>query len=364
MIQTIGILGGGQLGRMMCMAAKSMGYTVVVLDPEANCPAGQVADEIIIENYDNINACQLLYNICDVVTYEFENIPLQTAFFFENKLPQTSRLLQITQDRILEKQIIQSFGLKTAPYCVILESNDMLLFAKRFYNSPNKIFIKTVRGGYDGKGQFVIENIDEFDNFLNYVYQTNYSYVIEDAVDFTHELSVIVCRNINGEKKVFPVTENIHRNQVLYKSIAPARIDESLSNQIESLALKFAEDLKLVGTLSIELFLCGNEIIVNELAPRPHNSGHYTLNACLTSQFEQHVRAICALPLGDVNQIMPCVMLNVFGEDMHFLNRTKISKHKLYLYGKSESRLGRKMGHINILDNNIESCLQIADKIL
>ena len=364
MIETIGILGGGQLGRMMCIAAKQMGYRVVVLDPTPDCPCGQVSDKIIVASYDNSDACQLLLNQCDVITYEFENIPLSSASMLEAKLPQTSRLLEITQDRILEKEAIRINGLKTTPYLPILLHSDMELFAKNYRDQPYPVFIKTAQGGYDGKGQYVLENVQQLDYFLKYQYQSGKRYLAEKAVAFEKELSVIVCRNISGEMTVFPVSENIHRNRILHQSIIPARIKSSLIDRIEQMARQLATGINLVGSLALELFLFGNEILVNELAPRPHNSGHYTLNACLTSQFEQHIRAICNLPLGDVHQISPCVMLNILGEDMAFLNRNKIGKHKLHLYGKTESRAGRKMGHINILDQNIETCLQIAENIL
>lgn len=210
----------------------------------------------------------------------------------------------------------------------------------------------------------MIENDRELNDFLTTAYRKDLRYVAESAVDFNKELSVIICRNAGGEMAVFPVAENIHRNQILFESIIPARVDDAVLAEVNSMALHIAEGLQLAGTLALELFLCDNEILVNELAPRPHNSGHFTLNACFTSQFEQHVRAICNLPLGDVGLTSPCVMRNILGEHMASLNREKIGKHKIHLYGKSESRKGRKMGHINILDKEIDTCLQIAETIL
>ncbi len=364
LIQTIGILGGGQLGRMMCMAAKHMGYTVIVLDPDVDCPCGQVADQIIAAPYDDATALQQLLEQCDVITYEFENVSLKAAMLLEAKLPQTSRLLEITQNRILEKEAIRQNGLQTVPYIPIQNEKEMSAFAQSYRENPNKVFLKTAMGGYDGKGQYLIESLDTLNHFIANHHQPQWQYVAETAVDFSKELSVIVCRNASGETVVFPVSENIHCNRILHQSIVPARIADTLNKRINDMALQLANGLQLVGTLAMELFLCGDEILVNELAPRPHNSGHYTLDACKTSQFEQHIRAVCNLPLGDTTQFSPCVMVNVLGEDMLALDRQKIGKHKLHLYGKKEARTGRKMGHINILDQDIETCISIANTLI
>lgn len=362
--QTIGIIGGGQLGRMMSMAAKSMGYKVIVLDPSSNCPAGQVSDSIILAAYNNNEAYQQLLEQCDVITYEFENLPVDSVKIVESKLPQTSRLLEITQNRILEKKAIHEIGLPTADYTPITSSSELQLFAQHFREQPHVVYMKTAEGGYDGKGQYIIDTAEKMDEFIATHYQSHRSYVAEKAVKFDRELSAIVCRNASGEIAVFPVSENIHHNRILDKSIVPARIKSALVKEIETMAMQLATGLNLVGTLAMELFLCGDEITINELAPRPHNSGHYTLNACNTSQFEQHIRAICNLPLGDVKSTSPCVMLNILGEDIESLDRNKIGQQKLHLYGKYESRVGRKMGHINILGNDIFECLTIADQLI
>jgi 5-(carboxyamino)imidazole ribonucleotide synthase len=237
-------------------------------------------------------------------------------------------------------------------------------FAGNYQQHPSKVFLKTARGGYDGKGQFVLENPEDLQQFREEHYRPEIAYVAEQALNFDLELSAIVCRNARGESSVFPIAENIHRNQILHQSIVPARVTEQIHLNAKNLALKMAEGLQLQGTLAIELFLCGEELRVNELAPRPHNSGHYSLDACLTSQFEQHIRAICNLPLGDVQLVSPCVMRNLLGEDMEKLSREKVGKHKLHLYGKMEARPGRKMGHINILENTLEQCLKSAANIL
>ena len=362
-IQTIGILGGGQLGRMMALAARAMGFRIIVLDPEENCPCVAVSDWHLKAAYEDEAACLELLSTCDVITYEFENVPLDSARILESKLPQSSRLLEITQDRILEKEAIRNLGLETADYHTIRTREELDIFTNFFGQNPHKTFLKTARGGYDGKGQFVLSGPEDLDNFIQRHYNLDRAYVAEKTFDFDLELSAIVCRNARGESKVFPISENIHRNQILSQSIVPARIPESTRKKAEEIALHLAEGLKLQGTLAIELFLKGEEIRVNELAPRPHNSGHFSLDACLTSQFEQHIRAICNMPLGDVSLVSPCVMLNVLGEDLDLLNREKIGKHKLHLYGKKESRSGRKMGHINVLENSLEECFQSLERI-
>lgn len=348
---------------MMAIAAKAMGFRIVVLDPENDCPCAQVADRHIRAAYGDESACRELLEAADVITYEFENVPVASARILEAKLPQGSRLLEITQDRLREKEAVRNLGFLTADYLPIRNPEEMEAFAQHFLQNPSIVFLKTASGGYDGKGQFVLQTAADLHQFRDKHYKQEIAYVAEQALDFDKELSAIVCRNARGECSVFPIAENIHRNQILQQSIVPARVPEYIHQKANDLALKMAEGLKLQGTLAIELFLCGDELRVNELAPRPHNSGHYSLDACLTSQFEQHIRAICNLPLGDVRQVSPCVMLNLLGEDMEKLSREKAGKHKLHLYGKKEARPGRKMGHINILENSIEECLQSLENI-
>ena len=362
-IQTIGILGGGQLGRMIALAAKAMGFRIVVLDPEEDCPCAQVADKQILAAYSDETACRELFQAADVITYEFENVPVSSARILEAKLPQGSRLLEITQDRLREKETIRALGFLTADYLPVRNPEELEFLSRHFLKNPSKVFLKTARGGYDGKGQFVLQTAADLQEFSEKHYRPEITYVAEQALHFDKELSAIVCRNARGESSVFPIAENIHRNQILQQSIVPARVPEHIHQKAKDLALKMAEGLQLQGTLAIELFLCGEELRVNELAPRPHNSGHYSLDACLTSQFEQHIRAICNLPLSDVRQVSPCVMLNLLGEDMENLSREKVGKHKLHLYGKKEARPGRKMGHINILENNLEECILSLDSI-
>ena len=364
MIETIGILGGGQLGRMMALAARSMGYKVVVLDPAPDCPCGQIADKQIVAEFDDIEAAKELLDCCDVITYEFENVNLNVANALSAKLPQTSRLLEVTQNRIVEKEEIRKAGLKTVEYVAITNTDLLEQFVKDYKNNSRKLIIKTAQGGYDGKGQYVINDISDLFDFVREKYNKNIQYVAEDFTIFEKELSVIVCRNENGETRAFPVAENIHKNQILFQSIVPARVSVDVEKMAVTIAIRLATQLNLVGTLAIELFLCDDTLIVNELAPRPHNSGHYTMNACLTSQFEQHIRAVCNLSLGDTKLIATCVMLNILGEDKHLVIRENVGRHKLHLYGKTEARIGRKMGHVNVLEDSVDKCFIEVEKLI
>lgn len=364
MIKTIGILGGGQLGRMMAIAARKMGYNIVVLEPTPNCPCAAVASKQIVAAFDDVDAAKELLNSCDVITYEFENVNLNVANALSAKLPQTSELLRITQNRIVEKQTINDAGLKTVPYKTIINKKELELFFNDYKNNVRNIIIKTAQGGYDGKGQYVVKNVEQLNDFAGNKYNENIEYVAEDFITFDKEVSVIVCRNASGEMACFPVAENIHKNQILHQSIVPARVSAIVEEKAKALAMQLAKHLNLVGTLAIEMFVCGDDVVVNELAPRPHNSGHYTLNACATSQFEQHIRAVCNLPLGDTKLFTPVVMLNILGQDVELMKRENMGKNKLHLYGKTEAKVDRKMGHINVLGSSVDECLREVDKLI
>ena len=349
---------------MMAIAARTMGYDIVVLDPTPNCPCAAVADKQIVAPFDDVEAAKELLSPCDVITYEFENVNLAVANALEPKLPQGSELLKITQNRILEKALIRSAGQRTVNYTAIENQQDLLRFAKDYETNQRKVVIKTAQGGYDGKGQFVMESSQALEEFIGKQYNEVLTYVAEDFISFEKEISVIVCRNASGEITTFPVAENIHKNQILYKSIVPARIADSIIHKAEAAALQIAQHLNLVGTLAVEMFVTTDDVIINELAPRPHNSGHYTLDACATTQFEQHIRAICNLTLSDNRLLSPCVMINVLGQDKALMDRMLIGKNKLHLYGKKEAKQDRKMGHINVLGETLEECLMEADKLL
>ncbi|MBU9721248.1 MULTISPECIES: 5-(carboxyamino)imidazole ribonucleotide synthase [Bacillaceae] len=356
--KTIGILGGGQLGRMMAISAREMGYGVAVLEPAPNSPCGQIADVEVIAAYDDLDGAKKLAKACHVLTYEFENINSSTASFLEENLylPQGSDLLSITQDRILEKRAIQSFGVEVVPFKEILTLEDLKNGLKEL-GLP--AVLKTTRGGYDGKGQHVFKEEGELESVWDEMGE-NGPFVLEAWVPFEKEISVIVTRSVHGELKTFPVAENIHINNILHQSIVPARISGATEQDAIRIATKLAESFNLIGTLAVEMFLTKDgKIFVNELAPRPHNSGHYTINACVTSQFEQHVRAICGWPLGSTELLKPAVMVNLLGEHIPSVKQhiRELNGAHLHLYGKTEARMGRKMGHVTVLGNSVEEIL-------
>ncbi len=359
--QTIGIIGGGQLGRMMALAARAQGFRIAVLDPEPDSPCGQVADYKIIGAYEDQKAIEQLADISDVITYEFENIDAEALKSIRDRanVPQGTDLLEVTKDRIEEKQAIQKAGIDVAPYAVI---NSILDIYEALKTLDYPAVLKTSRGGYDGKGQLVIKSekdIAEADSLLN-----NGPCVLEKWMPFIKEVSVIVSRNTDGETAIFPVAENIHVNNILHQTIVPARISEAARDNALKAALKLVESLKMVGTLAVEMFVMEDETIyINELAPRPHNSGHYTIDACETSQFEQHIRAICNWPLGSTKLLKPAVMVNILGEHIPSLLEKvpTLPNWKIHLYGKTLAKIGRKMGHVTILRDTVEDAILAAD---
>ncbi|UTR13672.1 5-(carboxyamino)imidazole ribonucleotide synthase [Salipaludibacillus sp. LMS25] len=357
--KTIGILGGGQLGRMMALSAKEMGYRIVVLEPTPDSPCGQVADHHVKAAYNDLKGAEKLAQLCDVLTYEFENIDSETATWLEQQmyLPQGSDLLAITQDRSREKQAIRSFHVPVVPYQEVVTAND-LQKAVELLGLP--AVLKTTRGGYDGKGQYVIKTIEELPHAWNDL-KGKGPFVLEAWIPFQKEISVIVTRNANGETATFPVAENSHVNNILHQSIVPARISPAVHEKAVKLATHLAESFNLIGTLAVEMFVTADDdIYVNELAPRPHNSGHYTMNACETSQFAQHIRAVCGWSLGRTDLLKPAVMVNILGEHMSevMANLDKLPQGHLHLYGKAEARTGRKMGHITFLTDDVEATLK------
>ncbi|QRY35918.1 MULTISPECIES: 5-(carboxyamino)imidazole ribonucleotide synthase [Bacillus] len=346
---TIGIIGGGQLGRYMAVSAKQMGYRAAVLDPVAQSPCGQVADKEITAAYSDLEAIRKLADISDVVTYEFENIDYDALNQLKEEayLPQGSDLLLLTQNRETEKKGIVDAGCEVAPYRIIGDEKE-LENAVDVLGLP--AVLKTCRGGYDGKGQYVIKEKGQLKEAAALL--THGTCILESWVPFQMELSVIVTRSVHGEIAVFPVAENIHKHNVLFQSIVPARVENRIQEKAKELATTLAEKLGLVGTLAVELFLTNDgKLLVNELAPRPHNSGHYTLDLCETSQFEQHVRAICGLPLGGTALLSEGMMVNLLGDEVDIPKEHPelLKEAKLYLYGKHEVKAGRKMGHMTFM---------------
>jgi 5-(carboxyamino)imidazole ribonucleotide synthase len=356
--QTIGVIGGGQLGQMMTLAAKSIGFRVIVLDPTPNSPCGQVADEQIVAAYNDLAAVKILAEKSDVITYEFENIDANALSWLTKHayVPQGTEILRVTQNRIYEKATIQKAGVPVVPYEVILNQTEL---EHGLENLGYPAVLKTATGGYDGKGQLVIKT--EHDRISAASLLSTGPCVLEQWIPFTKEVSVIVSKNPDGETAVFPVAENIHCNNILHQTIVPARIDKETEEKAMAAAKKIAEFLHLIGTLAVEMFVTEDgEIYINELAPRPHNSGHYSIEACMTSQFEQHIRAICNLPLGSTALLKPAVMVNILGEHLEPLqeNLHHFKHWKIHLYGKNEAKPGRKMGHLTRLCNDTDEALQ------
>ncbi|MFD1136711.1 5-(carboxyamino)imidazole ribonucleotide synthase [Paenibacillus urinalis] len=368
---TIGILGGGQLGRMMTLSGTAMGYRFITLEPTENSPCGQVAQQIVA-GYDDQNAARQLAEECDVITYEFENVDAEVAALLENEayVPQGSRLLYTTQHRLREKRAIEAAGVPVAPYREITSAEDMSA-AVEALGVP--CVLKTVTGGYDGKGQRVIRDRETALTAYEELASLGTELVLEQFVTFDCEISVIAARNPQGEIRTFPPAENVHVNNILHTSVVPARVSSELQLEAQQLAAKIAESMGAVGLLAVEMFVTRDgQLYVNELAPRPHNSGHYTMEACSTSQFEQHVRAICGLPLADTCLLSPVVMVNVLGEHIESVIDRFAKKDadadelgivpKLHLYGKAEAKTGRKMGHINLLCHDVQHALDWIDK--
>ena len=359
---TIGIIGGGQLGRMMATAAKHMGYRVVVLDPTEDCPTAQVSDEHIVRAYDDIEAIKQLNEKSDVITYEFENVDLKAAQFLEEsgKLPQGAELLRTTQDRDQEKSIMTELRLPVAPFSIVENTNNLKAALKLI---ARPAVLKTCRGGYDGKGQLKIEteaNLDEAIQLVN----NNDRCMLEQWVDFDKEISVVLTRAMTGEITFFPVAENEHKNHVLHKTLAPARVSQTVTNKAIELARSIANGIGVVGTFAIEMFVSGDEVYLNEMAPRPHNSGHYTIEACNVSQFEQHIRAICGLPLIPIAFHGAAIMVNLLGKDVDdaLARIEEYPAAHIHVYGKKETKPGRKMGHMTFIDKELEKLQQIVSE--
>jgi len=360
---TLGVLGGGQLGRMFCLAARTMGYRLVVLDPDTESPAGRIADKHIKAGFTDNTALDELASLCDVITTEFENVPAESLRYLARLKPvfPSAESLEISQNRDREKQYAQSSGLKPVPYQKISDESD-LDSAADITGFP--AILKSATMGYDGKGQAVVENSEQLK--IAYTRMGHAECVLEKKINLSVEISAIVSRNPDGESVAYPVSENQHRNGVLHMSIVPARVDDAIALDAKKQALALADKMRYVGILAVEYFVSTDgELLFNEMAPRPHNSGHYTKDACVTSQFEQQVRMMCGLPPGDTRLLSPVVMVNLLGDlwDPDWITILQQPGVKLHLYGKKEARPGRKMGHFNSLDTNIEDAIKTAEKI-
>lgn len=359
---TLGVLGGGQLGRMFCVAARTMGYRLAVLDPDPSSPAGDIADHHIRADFNDTDALDKLAALCAVITTEFENVPAQSLRHLAAHCAvfPAPEALEIAQNRNREKQYARDAGLLPVPHHALHNDKD-LQAALLAVGLP--AILKSATLGYDGKGQVVINSETELREAWQSMGQVEC--VLEKKIDLALEVSAIVARNAIAAV-CFPVAENQHRDGVLHISIVPARVASEIIEQARKQALQLAEALDYTGVLAVEFFVAKDgSLYFNEMAPRPHNSGHYTKDACVTSQFEQQVRMMCGLPPGDVRQLTPVVMVNMLGDLWEpdwsvILQRPEI---KLHLYGKKHARPGRKMGHFNVLSDNVETALKIAEDV-
>ena len=363
-IETIGILGGGQLGRMLTLEAKRMGYRIVTLEPLPNSPCGQVADEQIVAAYDDLRAIGELGARSDVVTYEFENIPLASvrALEADGRLVRPSGdVLRVTQDRLLEKAFVRDAGCTVAPFAAVTDGADL---AAAIAEVGFPAVMKTARGGYDGKGQWVVRDAEAA--YAALLDAGGVPLIYEAFVPFDLEVSVICARGADGAIVSFPVTENQHDHGVLATTIVPARVAPAIARRVVEQASTIGRALDIVGAYCIEFFVLRDDVFVNEIAPRVHNSGHYSMDATQISQYEAHVRAICGLPLVEPKLFAPAVMVNILGAGTgdklagiaSLLNDPAVALH---VYGKQHAALRRKMAHFTVLGASVDDALARAE---
>ncbi len=362
---TLGLLGGGQLGRMFAMAARNMGYGVTVLDPDPHSPAAEFATGHLNTAYTHPESLRELAGSCAAVTTEFENAPAEALVELaaHTIVRPAGAAVSVAQDRRAEKAFFGQNGFPVGPHAVLAGMTDVDA-ALKSVRLP--ALLKTARFGYDGKGQARIDTPEQLAEIFRSWQEV--PCVLEEFLPLEREVSVILARSASDEVVLFPIAENQHRNGILDLTIAPARIDDALAAKARDIATRLARALGYVGVLAVEFFvLADGRLYINEIAPRPHNSGHYTIDACRTSQFEQQVRALCDLPLADASQHSPAVMVNLLGDI--WLGPTEapdwgvVLKHPgahLHLYGKREARPGRKMGHITVCDDHLDRALAIA----
>ncbi len=382
----LGMLGGGQLGRFFVIAAHEMGYRVTVLDPDKNSPAGKIADVHICAAFDDEIALKKLAKSCLAISTEFENVPADSLSFLAQTtiVRPSANSVAIAQHRVSEKNFLKEAGLPVAPYVVINAEADIPNDESHVYPA----ILKVARFGYDGKGQARVKNSKEA--HIAYAQFAHEECVLEKMMKLDYEVSVVLARDMHGNVATFPTSENSHLNGILDVSIIPARGSDAINHQAQKLAILVAEKLEYTGVLGVEFFVCGGELLVNEMAPRPHNSGHYTIDACITNQFEQQVRVMTGLPLGSSRQHSPAVMVNLLGDiwpscafkpDEHAKKNTTVDVQaepawqyalnvpglKMHLYSKQEARIGRKMGHFTVIntirDEAIKQAMQVRAEL-
>lgn len=367
---TIGIIGGGQLGRMLVFEAKRMGFNVIVLDPKPCSSAGQVADEQIVASYSNLRELRELARKSDVITYEFEHIDVELLNVIESdgySVYPSSNTLKRIQNKYIQKSMLKNIGVKVPYFCLVQTFEEL---KSVFHRLDHKIILKTCTDGYDGKGNTIVNNLCE----LEKAYQKfrDQELMVEEYIDFIKEVSIVIAKNEEGIV-YYPIAENFHRNGILIKSLIPANITSEIENSIHLISKKIVEELNDFGVFCIEFFIdSGFNVLVNEIAPRPHNSGHYTIEGCVSSQFEQLVRIVCGMPLGSTELRMPCAMYNILGSQItsgpydiggvDSILRTPDCH--LHLYGKTESYHLKKIGHITALDISVEAADNKAEQAL
>ncbi len=344
---TIGILGGGQLGRMLALAAARLGYHCHVFEPQVNCPASHVARHMAAD-YTDAAALDAFAATVDVVTLEFENVPIRAVEHLARTVPVRpgAAALAIAQDRVAEKSFLNGAGIETAPWTAI---GDQAELDAAIVAMGAPAVLKTARLGYDGKGQATIRDAGDAGGLFDKL--GSVPCILEGFVDFTLEISVLAARGLDGGIACFEPVENIHRDHILHRTLVPARIDAATADRATDISRRTIAALDYTGLLAVEMFVCsGGRVLVNEIAPRPHNSGHWTMDGALTCQFEQVVRAICGLPLGATDRIADCEMRNLIGTEADDWQAILAEPGaQLHLYGKTESRPGRKMGHVTTL---------------
>jgi len=366
----IGIIGGGQLGKMMILEAKRLGFYVIVLDPAADCPASSICDYQIVASFDDEKAFFDLANHVDVITYEFEHINVNALEKLAEKghtIYPSVKSLKTIQNKYLQNIMLQENGVPVPRFAKVETATDIRKQAE-ILGYP--LMLKATTGGYDGKGNALILDETEVDDAFALLGNGTREIMVEEFVPFEKELSIIACRGIDGSRCIYPVAENSHVNSILDTTIVPARIAESSIVSATKIAYKVMEIFDGVGTFCVEMFVTQDgSISVNEVAPRPHNSGHYTIEGCFACQFENHIRAITGLAFGNVELIQPTVMMNLLGQsdgkaDLIGLEETyKDSRVKVHLYGKAESKRNRKMGHFTVTGQTVDEAIERAEKI-
>jgi len=368
----IGIVGGGQLGKMMILEAKRLGFFIAVLDPDPNCPASSISDVHVIAGFDDAKGYIELANQVDVITYEFEHINASALEALGNDghtIYPSVKSLKTIQNKFLQKEVLKKANLPIPRFVKVNSLDDIVsLGDPSHFGYP--IMLKTTTGGYDGKGNALIMNESEVERAYQTLGNGTKELMAEAFVDFDKEISIIACRGIDGARVIYPLAENIHKNSILDTTIVPARVSESTIKKAEDLADKVMETFEGVGTFCIELFLTkSGEVFINEVAPRPHNSGHYTIEGCFANQFENHIRGIVGLPFGSTDLIAPTVMVNLLGESdgtakVEGLEEAYQDPHvHLHIYGKHLSKVARKMGHFTVTGKTVESVINKSQQI-